>query len=115
MIKLSQEQVGKFIDAEDEAYITDVRKQIQSEHAELLVRDESEQSLHKRLKDAYLDLIDMGFKDEKLIRSYLYFVAFNRNYHASPEIKNMLKAGANPEQQYRDYLLILDNLMKRKH
>ncbi|MBD2800594.1 hypothetical protein ID854_09025, partial [Xenorhabdus sp. M] len=55
MIKLSQEQVGKFIDAEDEAYITHVRKEIQSEHAEL-VRDESEQSLHKRLKEAYLDL-----------------------------------------------------------
>ncbi|MBD2781618.1 hypothetical protein [Xenorhabdus szentirmaii] len=114
MIKLSKEQVRKFIDAEDESYITDVRKEIQSEHAEL-VKDESEQSLHKRLKDAYLDLIDMGFKDEKLIRSYLYFVAFNRNYHESPEIKNMLNAGDNPEQQYRDYLLILDNLMKRKH
>ncbi|PHM37590.1 hypothetical protein Xmau_03807 [Xenorhabdus mauleonii] len=114
MIKLSKEQVGKFIDAEDEAYITHFRKQIQSEYAEL-VRDESEQSLHKRLKDTYLDLIDMGFKDEKLIRSYLYYVASNRNYHASPEIKNMLNAGDNPEQQYRDYLRIVDNLMKRKH
>ncbi|MBD2822880.1 hypothetical protein ID852_19875 [Xenorhabdus sp. 42] len=115
MIKLSKEQVGKFIDAEDEAYITRIRKEIQSEHTELLVRDESEQSLHKRLKDAYLDLIDMGFKDEKLIRSYLYFVAFNRNYHASPEIKNMLNVGDNPEQQYRDYLRIINNLMKRRY
>uniref|UniRef100_UPI0030F4A710 hypothetical protein n=1 Tax=Xenorhabdus entomophaga TaxID=3136257 RepID=UPI0030F4A710 len=89
-------------------------KQIQSEHAEL-VEGESEHSLHKRLKQAYLDLISMGFKEEKLIRSYLYFVAFNRNFHDSPEIKNMLKAGDNPEQQYRDYLRVLDNLMKRKH
>ncbi|PHM74766.1 hypothetical protein Xcab_04293 [Xenorhabdus cabanillasii JM26] len=114
MLKLSKEQVAKFIDAEDEAYVTNIRKQIQAEHAEL-VNNESEQSLHKRLKEAYLDLIDMGFKDEQLIRSYLYFVAFNRNYHNSPEIQNMLKAGNNPEQQYRDYLLVLDNLMKRKH
>ncbi|WMV71469.1 hypothetical protein [Xenorhabdus griffiniae] len=114
MIKLSQEQVGKFIDAEDEVYITKVRKQVQSEHAEL-IGDESEHSLHKRLKAAYLDLISMEFKEEKLIRSYLHFAAFNRNFHDSPEIKNMLKAGDNPEQQYRDYLLALDNLMKRKH
>ncbi|MGJ0577245.1 hypothetical protein ACR71G_03815 [Xenorhabdus bovienii] len=114
MMKLSKEQVGKFIDAEDEVYITKVRKQIRSEHTEL-VRNESEHSLHKRLKEAYLDLISMGFKDEKLIRSYLYFVAFNRNFHDSPEIKNMLNAGDNPEQQYRDYLRALDNLMKRRH
>ncbi|CDH02252.1 conserved hypothetical protein [Xenorhabdus bovienii str. feltiae Moldova] len=60
-------------------------------------------------------MIGMGFKDEALIRSYLYFVAFNRNYHDSPEIQNMLKAGDNPEQQYRDYLRIVDNLMKRKN
>ncbi|MCG3462198.1 hypothetical protein [Xenorhabdus bovienii] len=114
MMKLSKEQVDKFIDAEDEVYITKVRKQIQSEHTEL-VRNESEHSLHKRLKEAYLDLISMEFKEEKLIRSYLYFVAFNRSYHDSPEIKNMLKAGDNPEQQYRDYLQIVDNLMKRRH
>ncbi|WP_262946619.1 MULTISPECIES: hypothetical protein [Xenorhabdus] len=113
MITLSNEQVNKFIDAEDEAYITKVRKKIQTEHPEL-VEGESEQSLHKRLKGAYLDLIAMGFKEEKLIRSYLHFVAFNRNYHDSPEIQNMLKAGNNPEQQYRDYLRALDNLMKRK-
>ncbi|PHM51599.1 hypothetical protein Xhom_04891 [Xenorhabdus hominickii] len=61
MITFSQEQVGKFIDAEDEAYITKIRQQIQAEHAEL-VRHESEHSLHKRLKAAYLDLIAMGFK-----------------------------------------------------
>ncbi|PHM37476.1 hypothetical protein [Xenorhabdus innexi] len=114
MIKLSKEQVAQFINAEDEAYITRVRQQIQSEHAELL-SNESEHNLFKRLKEAYLDLISMGFKEEKLIRSYLYFVAFNRSYHESPEIQNMLKAGDNPEQQYRDYLQIIDNLMKRKH
>ncbi|WP_258086865.1 hypothetical protein [Xenorhabdus bovienii] len=114
MLKLSQEQVAKFIDAEDEAYVTQVRKRIQSEHA-ALIGNESEHSLHRRLKEAYLALIGMGFKDEALIRSYLYFVAFNRNYHDSPEIQNMLKAGDNPEQQYRDYLRIVDNLMKRKH
>ncbi|MCP9269521.1 hypothetical protein M5U04_15855 [Xenorhabdus sp. XENO-1] len=114
MLKLSKEQAAKFIDAEDEDYVTKVRKQIQSEHTEL-VRNESEHSLHKRLKEAYLDLISMGFKEEKLIRSYLYFVAFNRSYHDSPEIKNMLKAGDNPEQEYRDYLYIINNLQKRKH
>ncbi|OKP01574.1 hypothetical protein [Xenorhabdus eapokensis] len=114
MIKLSQEQVDKFIDAEDEAYITQIRQQIQTEHAEL-VGHESEYSLHMRLKAAYLDLIAMGFKEEKLIRSYLYFVAFNRDYHDSPEIKNMLNAEDNPEQQYRDYLRVVDNLMKRRH
>ncbi|WP_339385645.1 hypothetical protein [Xenorhabdus sp. PB30.3] len=114
MITLSQEQVGKFIDAEDEAYLTQIRQQIQTEHAEL-VRHESEHSLHQRLKAAYLDLIAMGFKEEKLIRSYLYFVAFNRDYHDSPEIKNMLNAGDNPEQQYRDYLRVMNHLMKRRH
>ncbi|PHM51654.1 hypothetical protein [Xenorhabdus hominickii] len=114
MLKLSQEQVAKFIDAEDEAYVTQVRKRLQSEHA-ALIGNESDHSLHRRLKEAYLALIGMGFKDEALIRSYLYFVAFNRNYHDSPEIQNMLKAGDNPEQQYRDYLRIVDNLMKRKH
>ncbi|PHM50534.1 hypothetical protein [Xenorhabdus miraniensis] len=114
MIKLSKEQVAKFIDAEDEAYITKIRQQIQTEQAES-VRHENEHSLHKRLKEAYLALIGMGFKEEKLIRSYLYFVAFNRNFHNSPEIKNMLKAGDNPEQQYRDYLRVVENLMKRRN
>ncbi|MDC9594970.1 hypothetical protein PSI17_15520, partial [Xenorhabdus sp. IM139775] len=66
MLKLSKEQVAKFIDAEDEAYVTHVRKRIQSEHAEL-IGNESEYSLHRRLKKAYLDLIDMGFKDKALI------------------------------------------------
>ncbi|MDE9472432.1 hypothetical protein KKJ12_05560 [Xenorhabdus bovienii] len=114
MMKLSKEQVGKFIDAEDEAYVTKIRQEIQTEHAEL-VRNESEHNLHKRLKEVYLNLLSMGFREEKLIRSYLYFVAFNRNFHDSPEIKNMLNAGDNPEQQYRDYLRTLDNLMKRRH
>ncbi|AYA39119.1 hypothetical protein HZS38_00050 [Xenorhabdus nematophila] len=113
MITLSQEQVAKFIDAEDEVYVTNVRKRIQSEHAEL-VRNESEQSLHKRLKKAYLDLIDMGFKDEKLIRSYLCLTASNPDYHGAPAIQKMLKGGSHPEQQYRDYLRITAYLQKRR-
>ncbi|MDE1476298.1 hypothetical protein KKI95_14315 [Xenorhabdus bovienii] len=114
MMKLSKEQVGKFINAEDEVYITKIRKQIQSEHTEL-VRNESEHSLHKRLKEAHLDLIGMGFKDEALIESYLYLTAFNPDFHGNPQIKNFLEAEDNPEQQYRDFLRVTDNLLKRKH
>ncbi|OTA18712.1 hypothetical protein Xbed_03065 [Xenorhabdus beddingii] len=113
MLKLSKEQVAKFINAEDDAYITQVRKRILSEYGGSVV-NESEHSLHRRLKEAYLDLIAMEFKDEALIRSYLYFVAFNRDFHRSPDIQNMLNAGNNPEQQYRDYLSVMDNLLKRR-
>ncbi|MCA6220669.1 hypothetical protein [Photorhabdus antumapuensis] len=114
MIKLSKEQVAKFIDAEDEAYVTQIRQRILAEHSEL-VENESEYNLHKRLKKAYLDLIAMGFKDEALIRSYLYFVAFNHDFHSSSEIQNMLNTGDSPEQQYRDYLRVMDNLSKRRN
>ncbi|PQQ23124.1 hypothetical protein C6H64_23125 [Photorhabdus luminescens] len=114
MIKLSKEQVAKFIDAEDEAYVTQIRQRILAEHSGL-VENESEHSLHERLKKAYLDLVEMGFKDEALIRSYLYFVAFNRDFHGSPTIQNMLNAGNSPEQQYRDYLRVMDNLLKRRN
>ncbi|OHV57247.1 hypothetical protein BB987_21160 [Photorhabdus temperata] len=114
MIKLSKEQVAKFIDAEDEAYVTHTRQRILAEQG-ALVENESEHSLHKRLKAAYLDLIEMGFKDEALIRSYLYFVAFNRDFHSSPAIQNMLNAGDNPEQQYRDYLRVVNNLLERRN
>ncbi|WP_445495407.1 hypothetical protein [Photorhabdus sp. SF281] len=114
MIKLNKEQVAKFIDVEDEAYVTQIRQRILAEHSEL-VENESEQSLHRRLKVAYLDLIAMGFKDEALIRSYLYFVAFNRDFHGSSEIQNMLNSGDSPEQQCRDYLRVMDNLMKRRN
>ncbi|MGV7963144.1 hypothetical protein ACSLVK_07790 [Photorhabdus tasmaniensis] len=114
MIKLSKEQVAKFIDAEDEAYVTQIRQRILAEQS-ALVENESERSLHWRLKAAYLDLIAMGFKDEALIRSYLYFVAFNRDFHGSSEIQNMLNAGDSSEQQYRDYLQVMDNLLKRRN
>ncbi|OKP01569.1 hypothetical protein [Xenorhabdus eapokensis] len=46
---------------------------------------------------------------------YYLFVAFNRDYHNAPAIKDMLNAGDNPEQQYRDYLRTPDNLMKMRH
>ncbi|MCW7761911.1 hypothetical protein [Photorhabdus luminescens] len=114
MIKLSKEQVAKFINAEDEAYVTQIRQRILVEHSEL-VENESEHNLHKRLKKAYLDLIAMGFKDEALVRSYLYFVAFNHDFHGSSEIQNMLNTGDSPEQQYRDYLRVMDNLLKRRN
>ncbi|MDE1475903.1 hypothetical protein [Xenorhabdus bovienii] len=114
MFKLSQEQVAKFMDAEDEAYVTQVRKRIQSEHA-TLIGNESEHSLHRRLKEAYLALIGMGFKDDALIESYLYLTAFNPDFHGNPQIKNFLEAEGNPEQQYRDFLRVTDNLLKRKH
>ncbi|KAA1183193.1 hypothetical protein [Photorhabdus heterorhabditis] len=114
MIKLSKEQVAKFIDAEDEAYVTQIRQRILAEHSES-VENESEHSLHKRLKKTYLDLIVMRFKDEALIRSYLYFVAFNRDFHGSSEIQNMLNAGDSPEQQYRDYLQVMENLLNRRN
>ncbi|TDB45082.1 hypothetical protein [Photorhabdus khanii] len=114
MIKLSKEQVAKFIDAEDEAYVTQIQQRILVEHSEL-VENESEHNLHNRLKKAYLDLIVMGFKDEALIRSYLYFVAFNHDFHGSSEIQNMLNSGDSPEQQYRDYLCVMDKLLKRRN
>ncbi|EQC02012.1 hypothetical protein [Photorhabdus temperata] len=114
MIKLSKEQVAKFIDAEDEAYVTQIRRHILAKQG-ALVENESEHSLHRRLKAAYLDLIQMGFKDEELIRSYLYFVAFNRDFHGSSEIQNMLNTGDSPEQQCRDYLRVMDNLLKRRN
>ncbi|WP_445375512.1 hypothetical protein ACSLVK_07910 [Photorhabdus tasmaniensis] len=115
MIKLTQEQFNKFIDAEDDAYIEKVRQGILSEHTDLLVH-EDEKNLHKRLKEAYRYLIDdLGFKDEKLVRSYLYLTAFNLNFHNVPEIKNALEAGENPEQQYKDILRIADNLLKRRN
>ncbi|PHM74981.1 hypothetical protein Xcab_04282 [Xenorhabdus cabanillasii JM26] len=114
MLKLSKEQVAKFIDAEDGAYVTHVRKRIQSEHAEL-IGNESEHSLHRRLKEAYLALIDMGFKDKALIESYLYLTAFNPDFHGNPQIKNLLEAGDNPEQQYEDFLRVTDNLLKRRN
>ncbi|CAQ86184.1 MULTISPECIES: hypothetical protein [Photorhabdus] len=112
MLTLSKEQVAKFINAEDEAYVTQIRQRILVEHSELV---ENEHNLHKRLKKAYLDLIAMGFKNEALIRSYLYFVAFNHDFHGSSEIQNMLNTGDSPEQQYRDYLRVMDNLLKRKN
>ncbi|RAX03867.1 hypothetical protein, partial [Photorhabdus sp. S8-52] len=107
-------QVAKFINAEDEAYVTQIRQRILVEHSEL-VENESEHNLHQRLKKAYLDLIAMGFKDEALVRSYLYFVAFNHDFHGSSEIQNMLNTGDSPEQQYRDYLRVMDNLLKRRN
>ncbi|CAQ82931.1 MULTISPECIES: hypothetical protein [Photorhabdus] len=115
MIILTQEQFDKLIDTEDNAHIEKIRQCILSEHADLVVH-EDEKNLHKRLKEAYRYLIDdLGFKDKKLIRSYLYLTAFNRDFHDAPEIKNALEAGENPEQQYKDILRIIDNLLKRRN
>ncbi|OCQ53877.1 hypothetical protein Ppb6_00895 [Photorhabdus australis subsp. thailandensis] len=115
MIILTQEQFDKIIDIEDDTYIEKIRQCILSEHADLVVH-EDEKNLHKRLKEAYRYLIeDLGFKDKKLINSYLYLTAFNRDFHGVPEIKNALEAGENPEQQYKDILRIIDNLLKRSN
>ncbi|MEK9498742.1 hypothetical protein V2H77_20205 [Photorhabdus sp. P32] len=115
MIILTQEQFDRIIDSGDNAYIEKIKQCILSKHADLVVH-EDEKNLHKRLREAYRYLIDdLGFRNKKLIKSYLYLTAFNLNFHDAPEIKNALETGENPEQQYKDILRITDNLLKRRN
>ncbi|OCQ50883.1 hypothetical protein Ppb6_03981 [Photorhabdus australis subsp. thailandensis] len=111
MIKLTQKQFDKFIDAEDNDYIEKIKNNILSKYADQVVEREN---LIYRLKEAYNYLMELNFKNETLVRSYLYLTAFNVNFHNSPEVKCLLEVpGKNPEKQYQDLLHVTKNLINR--
>ncbi|EPG2138051.1 hypothetical protein PPD64_003800 [Providencia stuartii] len=103
-MKFSEEQLAKIQDIERNDYLTQVKTEFFYTYGDQL---QNFDTLSDRLSETLNYLFSLGFKEERLIRSFLYTEACYPNFRHIPQIKAMLEEDNRvPEQQYQDYLRI---------
>ncbi|EHZ3053788.1 hypothetical protein K5O51_003657 [Salmonella enterica subsp. enterica] len=113
MIKLDAVQYNCFLKSEMRHFINEVKKEIIKKHYNMI---DDINTLDDRLVNACEYILKLKFSDQKLIRVFLYFTAFNVGFQNIPVIKKALEqTGRIPEQQFRDLLLISKNIINRSN
>lgn len=103
-MQFSEEQLKKIQSIEQSDYVTQVSVDFYLHHLDKL---QNLETLNKRLGSAFQYVISLGFTQESLIRSFLFYEACCPGFHLKPEIRNMLEEKNRvPEQQYQDFLRI---------
>nr|WP_314264043.1 hypothetical protein [uncultured Moellerella sp.] len=109
-MQFSEEQLKQIQNIEQSDYVTQVRADFYQHHLDKL---QSLETLNKRLESAFQYALSLGFTQEPLIRSFLFYEACCPDFHLKPEIRNMLEEENRvPEQQYQDFLRIAMKLIE---
>ena len=109
-MQFSEEQLNKIQNIEQSDYVTQVNADFYQHHLDKL---QNLETLNKRLESAFQYVLSLGFTQEPLIRSFLFYEACCPDFHLKPEIRNMLEEKNRvPEQQYQDFLRIAMKLIE---
>ncbi|WP_369309422.1 hypothetical protein [Providencia rettgeri] len=109
-MQFSEEQLKKIQNIEQSHYVTQVSTDFYQHHLDKL---QNLETLNKRLESAFQYVLSLGFTQEPLIRSFLFYEACCPGFHLKPEIRNMLEEKNRvPEQQYQDFLRIAMKLIE---
>lgn len=87
-MQFSEEQLKKIQSIEQSDYVTRVSADFYLHHLDKL---QNLETLNKRLGSAFQYVISLGFTQEPLIRSFLFYEACCPGFHLKPEIRNMLE------------------------
>ncbi|ATG15959.1 hypothetical protein GKR56_06950 [Providencia alcalifaciens] len=109
-MQFSEEQLKKIQNIEQSDYVTQVSADFYKHHLDKL---KNLGTLDRRLESAFQYVLSLGFTQEPLIRSFLFYEACSPDFHLKPEIRNMLEEKNRvPEQQYQDFLRIAMKLIE---
>lgn len=109
-MQFSEEQLQKIKNIEQSDYVMEVSADFYQHYLDKL---QDLETLNKRLGSAFQYVLSLGFTQEPLIRSFLFYEACCPGFHLKPEIRNMLEEkNRAPEQQYQDFLRIAMKLIE---
>lgn len=109
-MQFSEEQLKRIANIEQSDYVKQVSADFCQHHLDKI---KNLDTLNTRLESAFRYVLSLGFTQEPLIRSFLFYEACCPGFHLKPEIRDMLEEKNRvPEQQYQDFLRIAMKLIE---